>query len=157
MNLYAAYGSNLNHEQMSRRCPKAKFIRSGKLLNHRLAFRQVADIEYAEGNYVPVGLWQVSSSCIKALDAYEGHPYLYRKEFIKVQSGNRDYKAFVYKMNDDDLYALPSARYLRGIMDGYVDCDLDLEKLTDALNLLHLFGNEPTDEDFMAALGPCGK
>ena len=36
---YIAYGSNLNLEQMARRCPTAKMIGSTTLKNYRLMFR----------------------------------------------------------------------------------------------------------------------
>ena len=36
---YIAYGSNLNLEQMARRCPTAKVVGSTTLKNYRLMFR----------------------------------------------------------------------------------------------------------------------
>ena len=35
---YLAYGSNLNLEQMSRRCPTARVVGKAQLENYRLAF-----------------------------------------------------------------------------------------------------------------------
>ena len=46
--LYFAYGSNLNHFQMKRRCKDSKFLKKMKLKNFRLTFRskyRAADIE----------------------------------------------------------------------------------------------------------------
>ena len=46
--LYFAYGSNLNHFQMKRRCKDSKFIKKIKLKDFRLTFRskyRAADIE----------------------------------------------------------------------------------------------------------------
>ena len=46
--LYFAYGSNLNHFQMKRRCKDSKFIKKYNLKNFRLTFRskyRAADIE----------------------------------------------------------------------------------------------------------------
>ena len=40
--IYCAYGSNMNLEQMSHRCPNAKVIGKGKLENYKLTFRGVS-------------------------------------------------------------------------------------------------------------------
>ena len=45
MNLYAAYGSNLNKSQMKRRCPDSSPYVGIVLKNWRLVFKGVADIE----------------------------------------------------------------------------------------------------------------
>jgi hypothetical protein len=36
--LYFAYGSNLDFDQMSERCPSARFVAIAELPHHRLAF-----------------------------------------------------------------------------------------------------------------------
>ena len=82
---YASYGSNLNHEQMSRRCPKAKFIGIGQLLNYRLVFRGVADIEFNKGSVVPIGLWKITKDCLQALDMYEGYPHHYGRGITEIK------------------------------------------------------------------------
>ena len=46
--LYFAYGSNLHHFQMKRRCKDSKFLKKINLKNFRLTFRskyRAADIE----------------------------------------------------------------------------------------------------------------
>ena len=46
--LYFAYGSNLNHFQMKRRCKDSTFIKKYELKDYRLTFRskyRAADIE----------------------------------------------------------------------------------------------------------------
>ena len=45
MNLYAAYGSNLNKAQMQKRCPKSKPFGAIVLDEFRLVFKGVADME----------------------------------------------------------------------------------------------------------------
>ena len=45
---YFAYGSNLHHLQMKRRCPNCRFIKKITLNNYKLTFRSkhgAADIE----------------------------------------------------------------------------------------------------------------
>jgi len=53
--LYIAYGSNLNLEQMKRRCPTAEVVGAVELKNWRLWFRRgnhgaVATIEWSGGS-----------------------------------------------------------------------------------------------------------
>ena len=85
--IYAAYGSNLNHRQMKKRCRDAKFAGTGMLKNYGLCFKGGSDNAFAtivpkEGAFVPVGLWEISSEDEKALDRYEGVPFQYFKQEI---------------------------------------------------------------------------
>lgn len=41
---YIAYGSNLNLEQMARRCPTAKVIGAGEIRDHELLFLSLIHI-----------------------------------------------------------------------------------------------------------------
>ena len=53
--LYFAYGSNLNHFQMRKRCKDSKYIKKFEIKDFRLTFRSklgVADIE-SKKNYYP--------------------------------------------------------------------------------------------------------
>ena len=54
--LYFAYGSNLNHFQMKRRCKDSKFLKKIKLKDFSLTFRskyRAADIEPKKKYVVP--------------------------------------------------------------------------------------------------------
>ena len=58
--LYFAYGSNLNHFQMKRRCKDSIFLKKINLKNFKLTFRskyRVADIEYKK-NSIPMRIIQ---------------------------------------------------------------------------------------------------
>lgn len=85
---YIAYGSNLNLEQMAKRCPTAEVVKATYLQNYRLMFRgkgtAVATIERQQGSKVPIIIWRLQPSDEYNLDIYEGYPHLYRKEMIKV-------------------------------------------------------------------------
>lgn len=124
--LYIAYGSNLNLEQMKRRCPTAAAVGRSVLEGWRLVFRggahgAVATIEREAGSSVPIGLWSLGSGDEAALDIYEGWPRLYRKEMLEVEHQGRKMHAMVYIMNDDDRhpYGLPSFTYYDTIREGY--------------------------------------
>ena len=133
--IYAAYGSNLNHEQMSRRCPAAEFIGIGILKNYRMVFRRVADIEYAPDESVQIGLWRVTKKCIASLDAYEGYPSLYGKGECSIYVGKgKSTKAFIYFMNAGD-YQPPSDTYFESIAQGYEDCGINQRALTRSYEL----------------------
>jgi len=135
---YFAYGSNLNHEHMKFRCPKAKFIRKMTLPNYELVFRSVADIQDAPGKWVEGGLFRITDDCEKALDTYEGYPHLYTKKYYKMW--HDDLRSFVpqkimfYSMVDKDVVHPPSEGYLRTIMAGYNDCEISTDALMKAVN-----------------------
>jgi gamma-glutamylcyclotransferase (GGCT)/AIG2-like uncharacterized protein YtfP len=131
--LYVAYGSNLNIIQMGWRCPDAKVVGLGKIIDYKLTFRRVATIEPEEKKEVRVAVWDVQDSDEKALDIYEGYPSLYRKEMIDVLMDNgKTIKAMVYIMNNGKP-AMPSKSYLETIIRGYNDVGLDISYLTDGL------------------------
>ena len=130
--LYAAYGSNLNHDQMARRCPKAGFMGVGVLDKYRLVFRGVADIEFSKKSQVPVGIWEITGECLMSLDAYEGYPSLYGRETVAIRMEDKEIDAIVYYMNRGG-YESPTAGYFNSIKEGYEHCGIRLSKLYDAL------------------------
>ena len=122
--LYVAYGSNLNLEQMARRCPTAKVVGIGVLKDYQLTFRRVATIEKQKGAITPVGVWEISPTDERALDIYEGYPHLYRKETVSVELKDKTVKAMVYIMNEGKPQ-LPVEYYYNVILEGYQDVGID--------------------------------
>jgi len=63
---YLAYGSNLNLNQMYKRCDNAKVVGTAILKDYRLVYKGSADsyayltIEECEGSYVPLGTYKIS-------------------------------------------------------------------------------------------------
>lgn len=129
---YIAYGSNMNIEQMSRRCPNAKPIGKTVLKNYKLVFKGVADIEKSESEEVPVVVWEITKECEKALDIYEGYPRLYRKEYVPILIHGKTELAMVYVMNYAKG-AKPSEYYYNVIKQGYKDFDINTAPLEKAL------------------------
>ena len=79
--LYFAYGSNLNHFQMKRRCKDSVYLKKINLKDFKLTFRskyRAADIEHKKNSIVPGGLFEISKSDEKKLDLYEDFPILYK-------------------------------------------------------------------------------
>lgn len=131
--LYVAYGSNLNLEQMAGRCPSAQVYGRGTVNDYKLVFNRVASIEPEPNAKTPVAVWIIDDACEKALDRYEGYPWLYRKEDIEVQMHDGEtVKGVVYIMNESRRQ-LPSMGYYGTIAQGYEDVGLDRTFLTDAL------------------------
>ena len=128
--VYLAYGSNLNLEQMGKRCPDAAVIGTTVLKDYQLMFRGgrqsgVATIEMKQGARVPVLLWQITETCEIALDRYEGFPHLYRKKNLMVNLDGDEVVAMAYVMNAGPPLAMPNAYYYSTILDGYHDCGFD--------------------------------
>jgi hypothetical protein len=136
---YLAYGSNLNLEQMAKRCPTAKVVGSCNLEGYQLLFKgphdgAVATIEAKENSQVPVLIWEIKPDDELALDYYEGWPVLYRKETIKVTVGKRLVPAMVYLMNGNRPLGLPSCYYYSIIQEGYKAAEFDVEILRQAVS-----------------------
>ena len=124
MKLYFAYGANLDITNMQWRCPDAVAIQPFHLEDYRLAFSGVATVLPEEHSRVPGALWAISEADERALDQFEGWPYLYRKETIQ-QDG---LEFMVYVMNST-IPGEPDKSYLDTITAGYRDWGLALEDL----------------------------
>ncbi len=131
--LYFAYGSNLNHFQMKRRCSGCTYIKKYDLKGHRLCFSHKtnrtifghANIVKDKNSKVNGAIWNITKKDEKELDWYEGVDYdYYQKEYFKLN----EKKVLFYIQN---VYYLkkPNSTYLHTIIDGYKDCLLDINKL----------------------------
>ena len=123
--IYLAYGSNLNHRQMAERCPDASYLGSTILKDWRLLFKSVATIERKVGKNVPVGIFQITDQCEKALDIYEDYPQLYDKKELVVILDGTQVTAMTYIMVGKYGIAPPSRKYFNVISEGYKNCDLN--------------------------------
>ena len=122
--LYFAYGSNLNHLQMKRRCKDSVFLKKIYLKNFKLTFRskyRAADIEPKKNSTVPGGLFEISQSDEKKLDIYEDFPNLYKKYYFYYYKK----KVMTYTMVQKTIFKFPTKRYLNIVRRGYRDCKLD--------------------------------
>lgn len=122
--LYAAYGSNLNFNQMDFRCPGAKFLGVTTIKGWKLQFNTFLTVVPDENSIVPLGIWDVDERNIQALDRYEGYPGFYRKETIKVVLNGEEVEVLWYIMNDVRRISPPSSHYLSGVKEGYADCNM---------------------------------
>ncbi len=125
MTLYAAYGSNLDPEQMHVRCPHSPVAGTGWLEGYRLTFGgedlgwegSLATVVEAADEHVFVGLYDMTDGDAEQLDAWEGADNgLYRKIRVRVQALDGERLAWVYVL-DGYEGGLPSARYLGVLAD----------------------------------------
>lgn len=117
----------MNLDQMEYRCPDARVVETVRLEDHRLAFcgrpagNGVATIFPEEGSQVEGVLWEITPECEQSLDRYEGYPYLYGKETIRVRNKagmQMDVMAYVMNAPYKETLASPSRLYLNGILEG---------------------------------------
>ena len=130
--IYLAYGSNLNHQQMADRCPNANYLGNTVLKDWRLMFKSVATIEKDLGKYVPVGVFQITIECEKALDIYEDYPHLYDKKELDIILDGIQVTAMTYVMVAKYGIAPPSRKYFNVISEGYKNCGLNSDFLLEA-------------------------
>ena len=130
--LYFAYGSNLHHFQMKRRCKDSVYLKKINLKNFRLTFRskyRAADIEPKKNSIVTGGLFEISKSDEKKLDVYEDFPTLYKKYYFY----HYGKKVMTYTMVKKTTFKFPTERYFNIVKKGYKDCRLDQKILIMAL------------------------
>ena len=120
--MYIAYGSNMDLEQMQRRCPEAELLGTGRLENWRLMFKgsktgAYATIEREKGQNVPILLWRITEMDEERLDHYEGFPTFYYKHTIQVVKTDADGKpcgttrGMAYIMHEERKLGIPSMEY----------------------------------------------
>ena len=130
--LYFAYGSNLNHFQMKRRCKDSIYLKKINLKDFKLTFRskyRAADIEPKKNSFVPGGLFEISKSDEKKLDIYEDFPILYKKYYFFYYGK----KVMTYTMLKKSKFKFPTEKYLSTVKQGYKDCNLEKKFLINAL------------------------
>lgn len=136
---YIAYGSNLYLGQMAHRCPTAEVVGTATLRGWRLWFRggngsAVATVERERGCEVPVLVWKIQPQDERALDRYEGWPFLYRKETLRITVNGKRVYAMLYIMNEArHPYGTPSLGYLNTIREGYETAGFDTDTLDKAV------------------------
>ncbi len=147
--LYIAYGSNINLEQMAYRCPNSKVVGTSEIKGYELEFRGVATIVPKENASVPVLIWELDERDLPVLNRYEGWPRLYRQEKMQFEMDGKTYKGMAYLMNRGTI-SPPSPQYYNTILQGYQENGLDESYLETTLenSIYHEQSMEEIDEDF---------
>lgn len=147
--LYIAYGSNINLEQMVYRCPHSKVVGTSEIKDFELEFRGVATIVPKENMKVPVLIWELDERDLPVLNKYEGFPSFYRQEKMPFELDGKMYKGMAYLMNRGTI-SPPSPQYYNTILQGYRENGLDESYLETALenSIYHEQLMEKIDEDY---------
>ena len=120
MELYAAYGSNMNPAQMAERCPHSPRRSTGWLEGWRLTFGgedigwegALATVVEDADERVFVVLYELSDSDEQSLDRWDGATIGYYRKFrVRVATLDGEVVAWLYVLNGYEG-GLPSARYL---------------------------------------------
>jgi gamma-glutamylcyclotransferase (GGCT)/AIG2-like uncharacterized protein YtfP len=123
--LYAAYGSNMDPEQMLERCPHSPAAGTGWLVGWRLSFGgeehgwdgALPMVVPESGSQVFVALYELSPPDQAILDYWEGADTgLYKKIRLRISTLDGDVLAWVYALNGFEG-GLPSARAIGLIAD----------------------------------------
>jgi gamma-glutamylcyclotransferase len=141
--LYFAYGSNLRTAQMQRLCPGHRFLGPARLADYRLAFTLpdeewqggVADVLPTPGEHVWGALYDLTSSGLAALDAYEGYDphgplkenaYLRRTVTVSTNDGHTHGHVWCYFVRQPHSHVPPSDFYRRALRAGAQERGLPL-------------------------------
>ena len=139
--LYIAYGSNMDVEQMSYRCPGARLIGAGILKDWRLMFKSAyATVEKQKGFNTPILIWEINKQHEIGLDRYEGFPHFYYKKIVPIDDfikyDNTDISTdygMIYIMDETHHFYPPAASYFDVLEEAYKKFNFDLHILTEAL------------------------
>jgi len=128
-----AYGANLNHKLMERRCPGGKFLKRCYLDGYRLVYDgyeegrrgAVANIVSDKKSRVWGGIYEVSGKDLEYLDVCEGcAKNVYRRREVRVKDDRGNiYKAQVY-FRTGQAKGKPHKNYRNIILEGVRDCCL---------------------------------
>ena len=140
---YGAYGANLNKEEMQVRCPAAKPIESLLLVDWTLVFKGVADMIPDAGSAILIGIYEITETCERALDHYEGYPWLYKKHYLNVALSRGPTQIMTYVMQEHYDFGKPASKYFQIIDQGYDDWEFDHALLNTALR--HSIQNDRGD------------
>jgi gamma-glutamylcyclotransferase len=131
---YFAHGSNLNKQQMLKRCPDAKSKFTAILPNYRLIFTgwsrelhgATATIQPFRGAKVTGAVYEISEKDLPKLDKYEDYPNIYdRINVLVIKDDSQATKAMTYIKRRFADEGKPSAEYLAIIKQGYRDWGIE--------------------------------
>lgn len=113
---YIAYGSNMDENQMTYRCPNAELMGKSEIKDYELLFKgsqtgAYATIEKKKGSKVPALIWKITKSDETSLDRYEGFPIFYYKKNLNVKVDGKQFTAMVYIMDEKRKAGIPSDAY----------------------------------------------
>ena len=129
-----SYGMNTEKVSMQLRCKYAKVIGPGTLVNHRIDFRYNLDVKPHEGEKVEGVLWEIAASDLETLDQVEGYPLYYDRNLRYIICNRSLHNAYVYFMHENERLMEPDPAYLKRVIEGYWQHNLDYDQIYSALS-----------------------
>jgi hypothetical protein len=127
---YFAYGSNLNHYQMTNtRCVGSKYLKTFFLKDYKLIFCHpnklnkfgYGNVIKKKGSKTPGAIWKITKKHEKILDHYEDFPKTYQKEYFYLEG-----KKIMFYIMKKYYLKKPPKNYIDTINEGYKNCNIDL-------------------------------
>ena len=127
---YFAYGSNLNHHQMTNiRCIGSKYLKTFFLKDYKLIFCHpnklnkfgYGNVIKKKGSAAPGAIWKITKKHEKILDHYEEFPNTYQKEYFYLER-----KKIMFYIMKKYYLKKPPKSYIDTINEGYKNCNIDL-------------------------------
>jgi gamma-glutamylcyclotransferase (GGCT)/AIG2-like uncharacterized protein YtfP len=140
---YFAYGSNMNYEQMKKRCPDSRFLKRAYIEDYQFIYDGTSTIWHNPvGNIIPNkgkivwgGLFEINKKDLVTLDKYENYPESYhRKIFEAVDDNGRILKAIVY-FRSDQVQGIPTQKYQEIVVQGAHNCKLPKEYIENLIKI----------------------
>jgi len=131
---YFAYGSNLNHYQMTNiRCIGSKYLKTFFLEDYKLIFCHpnklnkfgYGNVIKKKGSKTPGAIWKITKKHEKILDRYEEFPKTYQKEYFYLEG-----KKIMFYIMKKYYLKKPPKNYIDTINEGYKNCNIDLRIIT---------------------------
>lgn len=124
MNVYFAYGSNMDELQMRERCPDAKLVGQASLPGFQLAFTifsqkrksGCADIVRDKKSTVYGLAYELTDADLEALDRFEGAPDNYERIAVKIKCNGLSMRAYAYHVASKVEGFFPSPAYIDTIL-----------------------------------------
>jgi hypothetical protein len=122
MQLYFAYGSNMDARRMRERAPGSRVFGPARLDGFRLAFSVysteweggAANLELDPDSHVWGVLWDVPEGKTGGLDAFQGHPTFFRREDVVVEGPEGPVIAWTYRVaHQEGSYVRPTDAYVQ--------------------------------------------
>lgn len=133
MALHFAYGSNMDHAAMARRCPGAIALGHAVLADHRFLIMTegYASVQRAPGREVHGVLWRLTPRDLAALNAYENiDGGLYSRAMMPVLSDSRRVSALVY-LGRSRSEGRPKPGYMGAVIDAARTANLPFAYIQD--------------------------
>lgn len=123
---YFAYGSNMNWQQMTQRCPSARFVAVARLPGHRFAItRQSRRRLCGTADVVPdiaAEVWgivyELDDAELSVLDRFEDGYSREKKWVYPAGNGDKPIEVLLYVAQKESNPPLPNAEYKRLMVEG---------------------------------------